>query len=211
MDGKHLVITCTLTVNTQEIPTHALIHCGATGIAFMDQDFACHHQIPHQELTQKKQLEVVIGRSIESGNITHIVKVGVETEEPQEQLPMFITKLGHYPIVFWISWLRLHNVTVCFASNTIPFESLSCDTQCHDASVTVQGVTQELPGPMYLAKDIFEQKIRPTRPSRGNIVTLNRLPIFHTIKNGKFAVLKASLYDINDAIEAIDLKERPLE
>ena len=43
MEGKHLVITCSLTVNNQEIPTHALIDCGATGIAFMDEDFARHH------------------------------------------------------------------------------------------------------------------------------------------------------------------------
>jgi len=33
--GKHLVITCTLTMHSQEIPIHALINCGATGIAFM--------------------------------------------------------------------------------------------------------------------------------------------------------------------------------
>jgi len=50
MEGKYLVITCTLTMNNQEIPTHALIDCGATGIAFSDQDFVCHHQIPLQEL-----------------------------------------------------------------------------------------------------------------------------------------------------------------
>jgi len=50
MEGKHFVITCTLIVNNQEIPTHALINCGATGIAFMDQDCARHHQIPFQEL-----------------------------------------------------------------------------------------------------------------------------------------------------------------
>jgi len=43
MEGKHLVITCTLTVNNCEIPTHALIDCGTTGIAFIDRDFAHHH------------------------------------------------------------------------------------------------------------------------------------------------------------------------
>jgi len=43
MEGKHLVITCSLTVNNQEIPTHAPIDCGATGNAFMDEDFTRHH------------------------------------------------------------------------------------------------------------------------------------------------------------------------
>jgi len=50
MEGKHSIITCTLTVNIQEIPTYALTDCGATGIVFFDQDFAHHHQIPLQEL-----------------------------------------------------------------------------------------------------------------------------------------------------------------
>jgi len=50
MEGKHLVITSRLTVNNPEICTHALLDCGATGIEFMDQDFACHHIIPVQEL-----------------------------------------------------------------------------------------------------------------------------------------------------------------
>jgi len=49
MEGKHFVITCTLTVNDQDIPIHALIDCRATGIAFMDQDFASQYQIPLQE------------------------------------------------------------------------------------------------------------------------------------------------------------------
>jgi hypothetical protein len=44
MDGKHSVTTCTLTVNNQEIPTHALI---------TQNDFARHDQIPIQELTRR--------------------------------------------------------------------------------------------------------------------------------------------------------------
>jgi hypothetical protein len=121
MEGKHLVITCSLTVNNQEIPTYALIDCGATGIAFMDQDFARHHQIPLQELKEKKQVEVIDGRPIESRDITHIAKVGMKIQEHKEQLSMFITKLGHYPIVLGIPWLRLHDVAVRFASNTVTF------------------------------------------------------------------------------------------
>ena len=66
IEGKHLVIICSLTVNNQEIRTHALIDCGATGIAFMDQDCARHHQIPLEELKEKKQVEVIDGRPIES-------------------------------------------------------------------------------------------------------------------------------------------------
>jgi hypothetical protein len=75
MQGKHVVITCSLTVNDQEIPTHALIGCGATGIVFMDHDFARHHHVPLQDLKEKIHVEVIDGRPIESGDMTHIAKV----------------------------------------------------------------------------------------------------------------------------------------
>jgi len=212
MEGKHLVITCTLIVNNQEIPTHALIDSGATGMAFMDQDFVCHHQIPLQELKEKKPVEVIDGRPIESGDITHIAKVGMKIQGHGEQLPMFVTKLGHYPIVLGIPWLRLHDVAVRFASNTVTFGSQYCTTHCHDTPVTIQGVTEEPPEPVYKTEEgKFEPRIRPQRLFRGNIVMLNGSSFFRTVKMGMLTIFKASLYDINKAIEAKDLKERPLE
>ena len=199
-------------MNNQEIPTHALIDCGATGIAFIDQHFACHHQIPLQELKEKKQVEVIDRRPIESGDITHIAKVGMKIQGHGEQLPMFVTKLGHYPIVLGIPWLRLHDVAVRFASNTVTFGSPYCTTYYHDTPVTVQGVTEEPPEPVYRKEEgIFEPQIRSQRPFRGNIVMLNGSSFFRTVKKGKLTIFKASLYDINKAIETKDLKERPLE
>jgi hypothetical protein len=115
MEGKHLVITCSLTIRDQVIQTHALIDCGATGIAFIDQDFACHHEVPLRELKEKRQVEVIDGRTIESGDITHLAEVGMNIQDHKERIPMFVTKLGHYPIVLGIPWLRLHDVAVRFA------------------------------------------------------------------------------------------------
>lgn len=34
---------------------------------------------------------------------------------------------------------------------------------------------------------------------------------FHTVKNGRLTVFEASLYNINKAVEAKDLKERPFQ
>jgi len=61
MEGIHLVITFTLTMNNQEIHTHTLVDCGATGIPFIDKDFACHHQIPLVELKEQNLVEVIDG------------------------------------------------------------------------------------------------------------------------------------------------------
>jgi len=75
----------------------------------------------------------------------------------------------------------------------------------------VQGVTEEPPEPDYAPGGILEPQIRPQLPFRGSIVMLNGSSFFRTVKKGKLKVFKASLYDINKAIEAKDLKERPLE
>jgi hypothetical protein len=124
---------------------------------------------------------------------------------------MFITKLGQYPIVLGIPWIRLHDVAVHFASNTVPFGSQYCITHCHDTSVTVQGVTEEPLEPVYQAKEILEPQIQLPRLFQGNIVMLNGASFFRTVKKGRLTMFKASLYDINQAIEAKHLKERRLE
>jgi hypothetical protein len=164
MDGKHLVITGTLTVDYREIPTHALIDCRATGIWFIDQDFARNHQIPIQDLKDKKQVEVIDGRPIESGDITHIAKVGMKIQDHGEQLPMLVTKLRHYPIGRGIPWLQLHDVAGHFVSNTISFGSQYCITHCRDSPVAIQGVTEESLEPGYGVENVFKPQIRQPRP-----------------------------------------------
>ena len=98
-----------------------------------------------------------------------------------------------------------------FASNIVTFGSQHCTTHCHNAPVTVQGVTEEPPEQIYQVEDIFEPQIRPPRPFQGNIVMLNGALFFREVKKGKLKIVEASLYDINKAIEAKDLKERHLE
>jgi len=147
-EGNHLVITCTLTMNNQEIPTHTLIDCWATGIAFMDQDLACHHQILLQELQEKRQVKVIDWRPINSRDIMHISKVGMMIQDHKEQLPMFVTKLGHYTFVVGIRSLWLLDGAVPFASITVMFGSHCWITPCYDAPVTVQGVAWKPPEPV---------------------------------------------------------------
>jgi len=75
----------------------------------------------------------------------HIGKVGMTIQDHTEQIPMFVTKLEHYPIVLGIPLLQLKKVAVRFASNTVTFGSQYCTIRCDDAPVTVQGVTEEPP------------------------------------------------------------------
>lgn len=101
---------------------------------------------------------------------------------------------------------------VRFASNKVIFGLQYCSTHCHDAPITIQGVTEAPPEPVYQkGEGIFEPQIRTQRPFRGNIVMPNGLYVIRTVRRGSRTIFMASLYDINMAIEPKNLKERPLE
>jgi hypothetical protein len=148
MDGKYLVITCFLSHSDQEIQTYTLIDCGATSYAFVDEDFACHHQVPLCPLKNPCTLEVIDSRQISSSDIIHIAEVQLSIQEHHERLPMFVTKLGHYPIVLGIPWLKQHDVTIRFASNLVTFGSQYCLAHCNDRAVTVHGTSKDPPEPL---------------------------------------------------------------
>jgi hypothetical protein len=61
MDGNDLIVIYTLSLNTKEILTHTLINCGATGYAFIDQDFADHYKLPLCPLKIPHTLEIIDG------------------------------------------------------------------------------------------------------------------------------------------------------
>jgi hypothetical protein len=129
----------------------------------------------------------------------------------EENLPMFVTKLGHYQIVLGIPWLRLHDVAVRFASNTVTFRSEYCTRNCLEKPVTVQGVSEEPPERIYEEKKLWTADVKKPRPFRYDIVMLNGTSLFSTVQRGKLNIFKTSLNDINKAVEMKDLKEKPLE
>ena len=117
MDGIHMIVTCSLHDNSNVIKSHALVDCGATGYAFIDEDFACRNNLPLHRVHTPRSLYVIDGRPSSSGAITHITKVRLQIREHQEDIPMFITKLGQYPIVLGIPWLHRHDVRLHFGTN----------------------------------------------------------------------------------------------
>ena len=137
MEGRHLVVLCKLSFGNKTIATHALIDCGATGIAFIDEDFAHHHQLPLTPLQYPRSLEVIDGRPISSGDITHLANTHLSSLEHHETLPMFVTKLGHYPVVLGIPWLELHDVVIRFSSRTLRFGSQYCASHCNRTPTVV--------------------------------------------------------------------------
>jgi predicted aspartyl protease len=188
MDGKHLVMTCTLSLNGKDIPTHALIDCGATGYAFIDQDFANHYELPLCPLKTPHALEVIDGRKISSGDITRLAEAHLSIHEHREKLPMFVTKLGHYPIVLGIPWLKQHAVAICFVSNLVTFGSQYCLADCNDRAVTVRGTSEEPPESL------------STNAAPISIAMIGPVPLIRQAKRKRLRVNTISLYEIHKAL-----------
>src|SRR5258706_3814548 len=101
--------------------------------------------LPRYRLKTKRELEVIDGRLIKSGNITHMTKVNLFINGHEERLPAFITHLGHYPLVLGKPWLKRHDVSIRFATDTIIFDSAYCLNNCTERAVQIKGITIDPP------------------------------------------------------------------
>ena len=192
MEGKHFVVSCSLTIGNKIIHTHALIDCGATGISFVDKDFAHHHQLPLKTLKTPRSLEVIDGRPVSSGDITQLTNIPFSIQEHHEQLPMFVTKLGHYPIVLGIPWLNLHDVAIRFSSRTLTFGSQYCTAHCNRSPTTVTALSEEPPEPHYSIS---------TSKEKLHIACLSSQSFDSLVNQQGLSITPLSLYEINKALE----------
>ena len=76
LDGGHVVISVKLDNKSNKIfSSYTLVDCGATGYVFVDKEFECNHDLPLYKLKTPRSLEVIDGRPIESGLITHLTRL----------------------------------------------------------------------------------------------------------------------------------------
>src|SRR5436190_14727374 len=95
-EGDHLVVSCILIDNENEISSHAMIDNGTTAYAFIDKDYARCKNLPLYKLKESRKLEVFDGTLTTSENITHVVKVQLKIGQHTEALFLFVTKLEYY-------------------------------------------------------------------------------------------------------------------
>ena len=204
--GEHLVVEGSLRVDKRVIPTRALIDCGATGTAFVDEAFVRLHALPVSDLYPHQELEVIDGRPISSGPITQTAMAELTIENHREPLRMFVTNLGHYPLVLGLPWLRAHDVNIRFAANTITFESSTCHSNCLRPA-PVEPVPRETTTPATKTPS-DESPIRaaigdPHKRSRLSlqpVAQLAAVPFCRLVQTEKLEVASISLRDINRAL-----------
>jgi hypothetical protein len=93
MDGNYYIITCTFYDNENVIKSHALIDCGTTSYAFIDENYAPCHHLPLHLLKSSRNLIIIEGRPYTLGAITYITRTGLAIQNHQEDIPLFVIKL----------------------------------------------------------------------------------------------------------------------
>ena len=56
---------------------------------------------------------------------------------------MFVTKLGHYPIVLGIPWMELHDVAIRFSSRSLTFGSQYYIANCNPVPTIAHAIRSE--------------------------------------------------------------------
>src|SRR5690606_531404 len=104
------------------------------------EDFVRHHSLPLHRLETPCEIEVIEDRPIESRSVTHLARVRCNILAYSEMLPMLVTRLGHYPIVLGIPWLKKHNVDITWSKISIVFNSDHCLQHCLDKATSIKSI-----------------------------------------------------------------------
>jgi len=107
----------------------ALVDFGTTS-SFIDQTFVTQHNIHVVKKSAPVLVEVIDGRTIASGAITHKtapleLRIGKHTEK----IVLNIISTPHHPIILGLPWLEAHNPIIDWRSKTLTFSAQRCTSQ----------------------------------------------------------------------------------
>jgi hypothetical protein len=108
-------------------------------------------------LQQIKQVEKQDEWPIESESISHDRTIWIAIHDQVEPIAIIDTMLKQYPFIIGIPSLQFHHIRVWFTIDSITCPSHYCLMHCDNASITLQGGTEERRKGIYLpTEDIVE-------------------------------------------------------
>lgn len=72
LEGDRMVVDFDLELCDTSFSSQCLVDSGTTGFTFIDKGFAVKHNLPPTQLQTPRGLEVIDGRPIATGHITHL-------------------------------------------------------------------------------------------------------------------------------------------
>jgi Retroviral aspartyl protease len=139
----HFVINVQLRISPhQVVSTTALVDSGATS-NFISASFVQENNLSLEQKKIPVPVNVIDGRPISSGHITHHTSVILQAGPHLETIQFDVTCLGESPVILGIPWLRTHNPHLNWKRNTIEFNSDYCSKTCILSPPLVPAVTIE--------------------------------------------------------------------
>ena len=185
MEQNHIVVNARLGTNPAYEPT--LCDTGATGFAFIDAGYSQLHNLPRYQLDVPRSVDVINGRPIVSGDITHAVKLPLTIGNHEEEITPFVTTLGHHTLVLGVPWMRKHDIKIDFAHNTVEFNSEFCAQHCLTSPTKVTSMLQTQETPTIQVHSVSATSYRRIIKNRNQ-------------RYGKIHAFSLSLYDIHQAL-----------
>ena len=115
---RHMEVACEVGQGDNTVQTKAMIDSGATS-CFIDIQFCRNRGF---ELIRKQRpitVEVIDGREISSGAITHEARLRLSIAGQTEETIFDVMKLGHNDLVLGIPWLERTNPKIDWVSKTV--------------------------------------------------------------------------------------------
>jgi hypothetical protein len=107
----------------------ALVDSGATS-SFIDQTFDVQHNFPVIKKSTLVPVEVIDGRTIASGAITHeTTSLELCIGKHTEKIFFNIISTPHHPIILGLPWLEAHNRIIDWRSRFLTFSAQRCTSQ----------------------------------------------------------------------------------
>ena len=137
--STRLTVTAFISTSKGPIKVKALVDTGATGYAYIDQEFVDKHDLIKKPLTEPINLRIFNGKIATENAIQEETTIDLAIEgisgdiivkHYDYKLQSMITKLGTYPLVLGIGWLRKHEPGIAWRTNKLEFISAYCQEDC---------------------------------------------------------------------------------
>jgi hypothetical protein len=114
----------------EEIPqVLTLVDFDATS-SFINQTFVTQHNIPMVKKSAPVLVEVIDGRTIASGVITHeTTPLELRIGKHAEKIVLNIISTPHHLVILGLPWLDAHNSIIDWRSRTLTFSAQRCTSQ----------------------------------------------------------------------------------
>jgi hypothetical protein len=130
-----LILPVTLLPVGRNILTYAMADTGCEPRGLIDENWARDNGLALEPLKRPWRLRVADGNEVDSGQVTHYVQVPLRIHDHREEKSrLYATKLGHYPVILGLPWIRQHNPRIDFAGNSFLFDSEYCHKHCNTPS-----------------------------------------------------------------------------